>query len=85
MNRSPKIKIGWSRWAGPPTFRGISILIIGDFIQLPVSTGHDLWSVMYVNVSGKDGTARDLFQHFFVLRSQQSICNHLNVKHICSK
>jgi hypothetical protein len=45
---------------------GISILLIGDFIQLPVTTGHDLWSVMYGTVSGNDGTARNLFQQFCV-------------------
>ncbi len=26
-------------------FGGISILLIGDFIQLPVTTGRDLWSL----------------------------------------
>ncbi len=34
------------------TFGGISILLIGDFIQFPVTTGCDLWSVMYGTVSG---------------------------------
>ena len=48
------------------TFEGISVLLIGDFIQLPVTTGHDLWSVMYGTVSGNDGTARELFQQFHV-------------------
>ena len=50
------------------TFGGISILLIliGDFIQLPVTTGRDLWSVMYGTVSGNDGTARNLFQQFCV-------------------
>jgi hypothetical protein len=47
------------------TFGGISILLIGDFIQLPV-TGHDLWSVMYGSVSCKDGTAHNLLQQFHV-------------------
>jgi hypothetical protein len=28
------------------TFGGISVLLISDFIQLPVTTGRDLWSVM---------------------------------------
>ena len=41
---------------------GISILLIGDFIQLPVATGRDLWSVMYGTVSGNDSTAHNLFQ-----------------------
>ncbi len=38
-----------------------AILLIGDFIQLPVTTGRDLWSVMYGTVSGNDGTACELF------------------------
>jgi hypothetical protein len=48
------------------TFGGISILLIGDFIQLPVTTGHDFWSVMYGTISGNDGTACNLFQQFCV-------------------
>ncbi len=49
------------------TFGGISILFIGDFIQLPVlTTGRDLWSVMYGTISGNDGNARNLFQQFCV-------------------
>ncbi len=45
------------------TFGGISILLIGDFLtQLHVTTGRDLWSVMYGTISGNDGTARNLFQ-----------------------
>jgi hypothetical protein len=48
------------------TFGGKSILLIGDFIQLPVTTGRDLWSVRYGTVSGNDGTARNLFQQFCV-------------------
>jgi hypothetical protein len=48
------------------TFGGISLLLTGDFIQLPVTTGRDLWSVMYGTVSGNDGTAHELFQQFHV-------------------
>jgi hypothetical protein len=48
------------------TFEGISILLIGDFIQLPVTTGHDLWSVMYGTISGNDGSSPNLFQQFHV-------------------
>jgi hypothetical protein len=48
------------------TFGGISILLIGDFIQLPVTTGRVLWSVMYGTASGNDGTAHNLFQQFCV-------------------
>ncbi len=53
-----------SMYKSDQTFGGISILLIGDFIQLPVTTGHDLWSVMYVTVSGNDGTACNLFQQY---------------------
>jgi hypothetical protein len=51
------------------TFRGISNtnILIGDFIQLPVTTGHDFWSVMYGTVSGNDGTVLNLFQQFCVM------------------
>ncbi len=48
------------------TFGGLCILLIGDFTQLPVTTGRALWSVMYGTVSGNDGTARNLFQQFCV-------------------
>jgi hypothetical protein len=48
------------------TFGGISILLIGDFIQLPVTTGCELWSIMYGTVSGNEGTAHNLFQQFCV-------------------
>jgi hypothetical protein len=47
-------------------FGGISILFIGDFVQLPVTTGRDLWSVMHGIVSGNDANARNLFQKFQV-------------------
>jgi hypothetical protein len=55
-----------SMYNSDKTFGGISILLIGDFIQLPVTTGRDVWSVMYGTVSGNDGTAHDLFQQFCV-------------------
>ena len=55
-----------SMYKSDQTFGGISVLLIGDFIQLPVTTGRDLWSVMYGTVSGNDGTARELFQQFCV-------------------
>jgi hypothetical protein len=48
------------------TFGGISILLMGDFIRLPVSTGRDLRSVMYGTASGNDGTSRNLFENFHV-------------------
>jgi hypothetical protein len=56
----------WSIYKSDQTFGGISVLLIGDFIQLPVTTGRDLWSVMYGTVSGNDGTAHELFQQFHV-------------------
>jgi hypothetical protein len=55
-----------SMYTSDQTFGDISILLIGDFIQLLVTTGRDLWSVMYGTVSGNDGTAHNLFQHFHV-------------------
>ncbi len=55
-----------SMYNSDQTFGGISILLIGDVIQLPVTTGQDLWSVMYGTVGGNNGTARDLFQQFRV-------------------
>ncbi len=60
------------------TFGGISVLLIVDFIQLPVTTERDLWSVMYDTVSGNDGTARELFQQFCVKELTINI-NHLSV------
>ncbi len=47
-------------------FGGISILLIGDFVQLPVTSGRDLWSVMYGNVTGNDATTHNLFQMFCI-------------------
>jgi hypothetical protein len=47
-------------------FGGISILLNDDFIQLPVTTGRDLWSVMHGTVGGNDATAQNLLQQFCV-------------------
>jgi hypothetical protein len=48
-------------------FGGISILLIGDFIQLPVTTGRDLSCVMFGTVYGSNNaTAQNLFQQFHV-------------------
>ncbi len=43
-------------------FGGISILLIGDFIQLPVINGRNLWIVMYGTVNGNNATLQNLFQ-----------------------
>ncbi len=55
------------------SFGGISVLLIDDVIQLPVTTGCDLWSVMYGTVSGNDGTACELFQQFCAKELTQNI------------
>ncbi len=55
-----------SMYNSDQTFGGKSILLIGDFIQLPITTGRDLWSVMYGTVSGNDGNACNLFQKLCV-------------------
>ncbi len=47
-------------------FGGTSILLIDDFIQLPVTTGRNLWSVMYGTVNSNDATVQNLFQLFYV-------------------
>ncbi len=41
-------------------------MLLGDFIQLPVVTGCNLWSIMYGNVNGDDAIARNLFQQFHI-------------------
>ncbi len=56
----------WSMYNLYGLFGCISILLIGDFIQLLVTTGHNLWSVMYGTVKGDDGTAPNLFQQCHV-------------------
>ena len=72
------------------TFIGISVLLIGDFIQLPVTTGCDLWSVMYGTISGNDGTAHKLFQQFHVkeltinIRSSECIIHSRRVAGFCT-
>jgi hypothetical protein len=55
-----------SMYNSDQTFGGISILLIDGFMQLPVTTGCGLWSVMYGTVSGNYGTASNLFQQFCV-------------------
>jgi hypothetical protein len=46
-------------------FGSISILFIGDFIQLPVTTGCNLWSVMHGTVSS-NATIQKLSQQFCI-------------------
>ncbi len=41
-------------------------MLLGNFIQLPVVTGCNLWSIMYGNVNEDDATARNLFQQFHI-------------------
>jgi hypothetical protein len=65
-------------------FGGISTLLIGDFFQLSFTTGHDLWGVMYGTVSGNNGTACDLFQHFHVKELTVNM-RSFECKYICSK
>jgi hypothetical protein len=55
-----------SMYNSDQTFGGISILLIVDFFQLSETTRSDLWSVMYGNVTGNDGTACNLLQKFHV-------------------
>jgi hypothetical protein len=55
-----------SMYNSDQTFGGVSILLIGDFIQLSVTIVRDLWSFMYGTVSGNNGTACDLFEQFHV-------------------
>jgi hypothetical protein len=54
-------------------FGGISIILSGDFIQLPATGGTDLWAVMYGHVKGELATARELFSRFFVLNMTQQM------------
>jgi hypothetical protein len=60
-------------------FGDIFILLICDFIQLSVTTGRDLWSVMYDTVNGDDATAQNLFQHIHVheygQHASRRLCN----------
>jgi hypothetical protein len=43
-----------------------NLATLNGFIQLPVTTGCDLWSVMYGTVSGNYDNACNLFQQFCV-------------------
>jgi len=48
-------------------FEDISILLSGDFLQLEVVSGSDLWKVMYGHVGGDYATAHQLFSLFRVI------------------
>jgi ubiquitin C-terminal hydrolase len=48
-------------------FGGISVLLVGDFLQLPVVNGIDLYHVLYSAIKGDDVKAANLFSHFQVV------------------
>ena len=48
-------------------FRGKSIFLVGDFLQLPVTAGRDLYQVMYNSVGSNDVKACSLFGKFPVV------------------
>ena len=54
-------------------FGGISILLVGDFLQLPVTSGHDLYRVMYSGISSQDLKARALFERFRVYNMKEQM------------
>ena len=55
-------------------FGGISILLCGDFLQIPVGMGgRDLFSVMYGKVNGEESTARHLFKQFKIFEMKKQL------------
>ena len=54
-------------------FGGISILLLGDFVQLPVTIGRNLYAIMYGHVTAEDANARALFAEFHVVQLQQQM------------
>ena len=54
-------------------FGGISILLLGDFVQLPVTAGRSLFQVMYGVVTTNDAKARALFSNFQVVELDQQM------------
>jgi hypothetical protein len=61
-----------SMYKNTEIFGGISILLCGDFLQIPVGRGgRDLFSVMYGKVNGEDATSRHLFQQFKVFEMKK--------------
>ena len=54
-------------------FGGISILILGDFIQLPPVHGTSLYRTLYSNVNPENAQVRALFQKFRVIELEQQL------------
>lgn len=49
-------------------FGRISILLVGDFMQLSCLNGTDLFNVMYIAVKGDQVQAKDHFSRFWVIQ-----------------
>jgi hypothetical protein len=67
-------------------FGGIDVLLAGDFVQLPVARGTDLYNTMYArHVNDDGGAAKILFAKFEIIRLRQQFravdqkhCDHLD-------
>jgi hypothetical protein len=61
--------------------------LIGAFVQFPVTSGRDLWSVMYGNVTGNDATAHNLFQMFRIhelIANMQAADCMIHTRHVAA-
>lgn len=63
-----------SMYSPTKPFGGISILLLGDFLQLPTVGGNPLYRVMYDNVSQDDVQVHALFRQFRVIEMKQQHC-----------